>query len=164
MRNRKLLINKIIKSVSIFFIAVSLLIIVSGSSKIKDWYEVEDWELDVCSKWGGTEEAQSGATTSSKFYLSQTTLSLQARKQIYGLDQINETKNLYTASWYLEPMEEKEYKIELIGASPKTIGSGTASYESPANGYYADYHNETYTDIKMTYGDEWINVPIIVIR
>ena len=26
--------------------------------RMDEWYKVEDWELQVCSKWGGTEAAQ----------------------------------------------------------------------------------------------------------
>ena len=45
-------------------------IVNAGSSdfnpRVDDWDAVQDWEIEVCSKWGGTDEAQQGATTTNK--------------------------------------------------------------------------------------------------
>jgi len=94
-----------------------------------DWYPVDDWELEVCSKWGGTLEAQSEATSSNPIYLSQTTLSLQGRKQVYIVPGVN--RNLYKISWYLEPLTDMDYRIELVNDDESItfrLDDGTASY------------------------------------
>ena len=125
-----------------------------------DWYPISEWELQVCKKWGGTQEAESGATVSKAVYLSQTTLSLQGRKQSYDIEGVNTT--LYTASWYLEPVGEIEYRVELISDNDTfRLDEGTADYSSPAHGYYAEYHNKNFTGVKMTYGGEWVIVPLV---
>lgn len=130
---------------------------------VLDWYAVEDWELEVCSKWGGTEEAQSGASYSSPIFLSQTTLSLQAKKETY--DQIENASSLYKVSWYLEPIEDINYQVLLRGnESPITIAEGEVTYDQPAQGYYAAYHNNSYTKIRMIYGGEWIELDVVEIN
>ena len=45
--------------------------------------------------------------------------------------------------------------------SIKLVDSGIASSRAAASGYYASYHTEAYTHVKLTYGDEWIKVRIV---
>lgn len=160
--------NKLIKALKLGLTALLLFIIVSTKEsssfnpRVDAWYSVEPWELEVCSKWGGTQEAQSGATSSKVVYLSQTTLSLQGRKQIYTIEGFNKT--LYTASWYLEPLSDIGYRVELTNDDESVsfkISDGDASYSAPAVGYYSEYYDIKYTAIKMIYGLEWIKVPLI---
>jgi len=134
----------------------------SFNPRIDSWYSVEQWEVDLCSKWGGTYEAQSEATSSTGISLSQTTLSLQGRKQDYNIKGVNES--LYTLSWYLEPLAEMSYTIELTDDDEiKTyrIDSGQASFAKPAGGYKSEYYSEDYTYLKMTYGTNWLRVPLV---
>jgi len=131
---------------------------------IDDWYAVEDWELEVCSMWGGTQEAQSEATSSNPIYLSQTTLSLQGRKQHHNVPGVN--RSLYTVSWYLEPLTEMDYRIELVNDDESItfrLDDGTASYSEPAAGYHTEYYDIEYTQVKMIYGAEWLKVPLITL-
>ncbi len=126
------------------------------------WYKVEDWELDVCSKWGGAKQAYHYETSNNnKIYLSQLTLTLQAEKIVYP----SNNSVLYKVSWYFEPAKgEYKYEINLLkngGSSPKQISSGAASYESPAVGSYAEYLNEDYAYAQLVYENKWVKVPII---
>ena len=154
------------KTIKIILAALLLITLIQqGSSfdpSIDDWYAVEDWELEVCSMWGGTDEAMAGATSSSPIYLSQTTLSLQGKKQEYNIAGVNQT--LYTISWYFEPMEELGYMVELVddstGAAFK-IEEGTATMSEPAVGFHAEYYDIEYTAVRLWYGSEWLKVPLI---
>ncbi|MBU1005166.1 MAG: hypothetical protein KJ561_05025 [Nanoarchaeota archaeon] len=149
---------KKVLTISVLFL-MSAAIVIAAGVKLDDWYEVEDWELEVCSKWGGTEEAQSGASSSSPIYLSQITLTLQGKKEAYS---VPNATTLYKASWYLEPTAKVSYKVELIGNDmSEKIGEGEASYDAPAQGYYADYLDAGFSYVKMTYGGKWIQVPLV---
>ncbi len=131
--------------------------------RIDNWYAVEDWELEICSKWGGTTEAQSGGTSSQAVFLSQNTISLQGRRQVYNVEGFDRT--LYTASWYIEPIADLGYRVELVGQDKEyVLDHGTASISSPGTGYYADYSNESYTGVRITYGDAWLRVPLVELR
>ena len=129
---------------------------------IPGWYGVEEWEIEVCTQWGGAEEAQNSySTEGGPVILSQTTLSLQAKKISYNIENVS---TLYEASWYLEPLgEDMAYSIYLINqnGNNKLIGEGTATKSKPLNGYYANYHNSDYTQIKMSYGGKTLQIPII---
>jgi len=147
-------------------IALLLLILIPAISsfdpKIDPWYAVEDWEYELCSKWGGTQEAESGATSSDPIYLSQTTLSLQGKKQTYDIDGVS--KILYTVSWSLEPMSTVSYRIDLINASESIIlkiAEGSATSSLPIADFHTNYYDENYTAVKMQYGSKWIKVPLV---
>jgi len=138
-----------------------------------DWYTVQAWELEICQEWGGTQEAASGSsipgygssanatgTASGQIYLSQKTLTLQGRKQTYNVD--NFTQILYEVSWYLGLTDGTlEYTVELVNGVTYNISSGTATTSSAGAGHYANYLNESYSKVKMTYGSETLEVPIV---
>jgi len=150
---------------TVLFLILTIKGVRSFNPSIDAWYAVEDWELEVCSKWGGTQEVASGATSSSSVFLSRTTLSLQGEKQTYDITGVNQS--LYAISWYLEPLTSMSYRIELIDdatATPFRLDDGEASYENPAIGYHSEYYDINYTSVKMTYGLEWIEVPLIEIE
>ncbi|MEA2038157.1 MAG: hypothetical protein U9O94_11725 [Nanoarchaeota archaeon] len=173
MRNRKLLNKRVIRVLLLFLVVLSLPVFVLArfnylDPKVDSWYDVQPWELEVCRTWGGTQEAESGATTSAPIYLSRITISLQGKKQVYDVAGFNQT--LYTASWSLEPLSNINYTVELVGRdpiiTPRTIAAGTARYTDPAIGYYPNsisqgYLEGNYTLVRMIYGSEWVEVPII---
>jgi len=146
----------------ICFILLNIQLADSALEVIPGWYGVEEWEIDVCTMWGGAEEAQEGyITEGGPVLLSQTTLSLQGKKIVYN---IGNQSSLYEASWYLEPIgEDINYTVHIIDAEGNIIqiGSGTASLTGPAKGYYAEYHEANYTDIKLAYGDRFLQIPIV---
>jgi len=136
--------------------------------RVDAWYAVEDWEVDMCRKWGGTKEAQSGATSSTVIALSQTTLSLQGTKQAYTAEDSEEeeevNKILYTVSWYLEPLADMNCKVVLKnddGTKTKEISDTEASYSTPSAGYIAEYYEEGYTKVRMEYGSDSLEVKLV---
>ena len=135
--------------------------------KMDDWYKVEQWELDVCSKWGGTEAAQAGAELSQPIYLSVLTLTLQAEK----VDQPDNT-SLFKVTWYIEPAAgEVSYKVELVGNSPispwTVQEASTASNANAGVGFYAKYFNitEQLTHALLTYSNnQYVKVPVVKVE
>jgi len=107
--------------------------------------------------------ALEGAETSegdSSTYLGQTTISLQASKMTYNVDNFSDI--LYTVSWYYEPIQNQTvYSIELINGELYSVANGTASLSTPASGYEAFYSNKTYNYAKITYNTRWVKVPIV---
>ena len=65
---------------------------------VDDWYTIQPWEIEICRQDGGTQNvasdssipgygsSSSGTTTSNSIYLSQNTITLQARKQDYTIN------------------------------------------------------------------------------
>ncbi len=158
-----------IKVLKLLLTALLLIAAIKSSSsfdpRVDNWYSVEPWELEVCSIWGSTREAASDATSSTSVYLSQTTLSLQGRKQTYNIEGFNKT--LYTVSWYLEPLADMSYRVELVNNDESIsfkIDDSKASYSSPAIGYHSEYYDVEYTAVKMLYGANWLKVPIIELQ
>jgi len=126
---------------------------------IDDWYDVEDWEIEVCSKYGGTAEAQTGVTAKAQgdAYMYQTTVTLQGQKSKSGDSYIYET------AWYFRPMnEDQEYSIELIGPGvSKEIYKNAATKELGDSNYHAEESNVQYDSVKIIYETGTLTVPIV---
>ncbi len=134
--------------------------------RVEEWYKVEQWELDICSKWGGTETTLAGAELSTPVYLSVLTLTLQAEK----IEQPDNT-SLYKVTWYIEPAQgEVSYKVELVGNSPISpwqIEQDTARNSNPGVGFYAYYFdiNEQLTHAMLTYSNnQFVKVPVVKVE
>jgi len=151
----------IIFSIIMIFLAQS---IIAGVPQI-DWYDVEDWELDVCQMWGGVDEANQG-TTSGEIYLSQMVITLQAEKKVFMLDESQYTTQ-YKIGWYIAPYQEDyTYTVELISGL-WLEEEGEAKQGAGQSGFKAFYENDTvYTEAVLEYCDEDYNcgtltVPVV---
>lgn len=110
--------------------------------RIPGWYDVSEWELSVCSAWGGYSKAED--ITASAGELNENvgglTLSIQAYKSPYLNPQdLTGNYTLYEVSWLFIPADEQvEYKLMLKGKSVKDFTSvrgadpvaGDSGYES----------------------------------
>ncbi|MDO8741008.1 MAG: hypothetical protein Q7J54_05555 [Candidatus Woesearchaeota archaeon] len=143
------------KTISITLAIMFLLAIMPATFstyEISDWYAVEDWELEVCSKWGGTDEAQRGSATSD-IYLSQLTVALQAEKTAFP-----DNTTLYEVSYYIQPFSEDiQFAIKLANSQNDTdydiVTVTTASISAGASGFTAFYSDEFFDLAKIGYGD-----------
>ena len=129
------------------------------------WYQVEDWEVDVCSKWGGTEFAGQAATTSGRKVPFATMSATVQGKKFKTL----EGNFVYEAAWYIESYAEvTNYEITFINSKePQArhqIDAGALSPESGAQGYDTYDLTEDYTHIKLQYTGGHVQVPIIQVR
>jgi len=136
------------------------------SSVVEDWYGVEDWELEVCQKWGGggVEEGfahGSFATTGSG--LQSTTLTVQAQKTVYP----DETKSLYEVAWYVEPSEGTiTYSIIMQGPTntKDLVQQGSASPNTPGKNYHSEELTAEYDRVILTIPGQTINIPIACVN
>ncbi len=165
--------NKIFGIKSKLFLLILLLVfaaIVNASSsdfnpRVDAWDYVEEWEIVVCSKWGGTETAQQGATSTNNIALSHLTLTLQAKKIEYP-----DNKTVYTVSYYIEPLDKKQFAVRLFNTqnnaqyiiTPLSI----VSYSSPATGYKVVHLNQGFDTAQISYGstnsiENIITIPIV---
>lgn len=126
-----------------------------------DWYEVEDWEVEVCSKWGGAKEAEShtGGVYSTEF--DEMAATVQASME--NISNEDEEMYVYEVSWYLQPMEgSEEYKVSLGGENSETIKKGSAPSTTGDSGYYAEENSSTvYEHVILEYEDDKLKAPVV---
>ncbi len=147
-----------------FIILLALLLSISialSQVTIPGWYKLEDWEIDVCSKWGGTADAQlGGGTAEGSSYMYSTTVTLQGQKSNVTVD--GENRTVIEAAWYFRPIDsEQQYSITLIGSSRKTIYTGSAKPEFGDSNYYAEESSVDYDYVMIKYETGALTVPIV---
>jgi hypothetical protein len=132
--------------VIVLVIIASLSVLISSKDEdgfdptIDEWYKVEPWEVEVCSKWGGGAEPQSysGSGIRTKSIVSGSeTVTLQAQRTSYKLSS-NITTFLYEASWYYQPMVGSDsYKVYLVkGTTDKLIYEESTTAQTGDGNYY----------------------------
>ncbi|MBD3259977.1 hypothetical protein GF371_05115 [Candidatus Woesearchaeota archaeon] len=126
-----------------------------------DWYPVEDWELEVCSTWGGSgvEEGYAhGSYASTGSSLQSTTVTIQAQKTMYP----DSSAQIYEIAWYVEPKEETiQYNIIMQGKTDtKQIAQGSAAVNSPGSDYYSEELAAEYDKVMLTVPGNQIVVPV----
>ena len=70
--------------------------IYSFDPSVQEWYDVAEWELELCRVWGGTAEAYN--VVNGPTYLSETTVTLQGQKS----EKMPDNTTMYEVAWYLE--------------------------------------------------------------
>lgn len=149
--------------IGFLFAALLLLTAATGfDHREDDWYKVEDWEVEVCSKWGGTGQAQTytGGVMSTEFHKQAATVQAHLKEHYAG------DKNLYVyeVSWYLQPISGQEkYEVILKGDSTeKKIATGSAPSTAGDAGYYAEQNTSVnYTSVILDYESGSIEAPIV---
>lgn len=143
------------KTILITLAAVFLLILMPktfSTYELPDWYAVESWEVEVCSKWGGTAEAQSGSVTlTTTVYLYDLTYTINAQKTEFP-DNIT----FYEVGYYIQPItSDVEYSVRLknkaTGDKYNITTGATASAVSGSSGFSAFYSNVTYDVAQLGY-------------
>ena len=139
--------------------------------RVNNWYDIRDWELDICQKYGGTDQSSTGSTvanggttaTSANGFgtssLSQGTITIQGRRQSYNIAGYNET--LYEVSWYIESFTQESYTIELIDGTAQEVQSGTVTPPTLGSGSFADYVTGDFTSVKLAVGSQELTVPLV---
>jgi len=141
--NRKLVLLFII----IALVSITSLIISSKDEdewdhRIDNWYDVEDWEIAVCSKWGGAGEPQSYSGmgfTATGIASGLETVTLQGQKTVYNIEGQNSSV-IYEASWYYQPfVGSKSYRVYLAkGARKELIFEGSSTAQTGDGNYHAE--------------------------
>lgn len=125
------------------------------------WYKVEDWEVEVCSMWGGGSESQSysgsgimTAATTSGFEIA----TIQGQKTAYRMSS-NVTSYFYEVSWYYQPMVGSgSYKVYYANGDDKEIiAEGSATAQMGDGNYNAEQFKSDpgYDYVLIEYGDSF---------
>ena len=140
--------------------------IYSFDPRIQEWYTVEDWELEVCRKWGGT--AQAYNVVNGPTYLSQTTVTLQGEKTVNPDETI-----LYEVAYYIEDALDRsiEFAVRLKNSEnnkyKRVVGRTSLNAGEVKSDYWAQYLTEEYDQVHLGYVVEdsgkmtIITVPIV---
>lgn len=126
------------------------------------WHEVEEWEKEVCSKWGGTSFAgQEAVTSGRKFSWAAMTATVQGKKT-----RTKEKAYIYEVAWYIDSFSETtNYEILMINpAKPELrqlVDSGSLAPEAGAIGYETYNMTQDFTHIKLAYKGGSMTTPII---
>ncbi|MFC1774692.1 hypothetical protein ACFLZN_00135 [Nanoarchaeota archaeon] len=156
---RKLKITLIIVIV-LFFVSLTTSQFVT--EKPEEWYFVEDWEVEVCSKWGGRQapaqitDTEIGLTGYGPF----TYTMIGKKTKVIGS---NET--LYTYAYYLQSYSANiRYSFDLYNSETdnrKGIADGDLA---PGNGIAdqaAEYSDIDYTHIRLYHNFGQVLIPLV---
>ncbi len=123
-----------------------------GGSPTTKWYDVAPWEIDFCSKWGGSKAPNDNlpGTRTSDQPFSNMAATYQAQSDFIELP---DKTTLYEYSYYIEPARgHMEYTIELRGGiDTYLLEKGNASAAGGAANYNAVYLNGTFTQMVIKY-------------
>ncbi|MGM5482954.1 MAG: hypothetical protein ACQESF_05810 [Nanobdellota archaeon] len=156
-----------LKKAILVLLAIIVFILFAGASGFDHtedaWHDVEDWEVEICSKWGGREKAQShtGGMMSTQFQDQAATVQALV-KELYAGD-----KNLYVyeVSWYLQPIKgQQKYKVLLRAENGQTkkVAAGSAPATSGDSGYYAEENTSiNYTNVILDYESGKLVAPVV---
>jgi len=150
----------------IFILATLMIISTVVALELPTWYAVSQWEIEVCSKWGGSELAKAGAVTASPIALSQITLTLQAEGYIFSDKNIpnSSVENLYTLSWYIEPVTGGlDYAVRLYdnAGAWAEVAVGQSRVNNPGVGHETLYHPSIFTKARLLFGSNYLELPVI---
>lgn len=163
------MLRKIVLCIIVFLLLSSMVLARTSrfNPKVDSWYDVEEWEVEVCSQWGGTADVQKSAATpfGSETYLYSMAITLQAEKKRHYLGASNYTY-VYDVGWYIQPITGSvDYKVYLIDESDneKLIADGAANMATGDSGYYAEENTtKAFSSAKIVYGEgSGLIVPIV---
>lgn len=146
----------------IFVIIVVLLatLVYSGvRTPTTPWYEVEEWEIEVCSKFSGNAAPSSAETEIGYVAYGTTSMTIQAFKTNLG----NET--LYEVYYYIEPyFESQQYTLQLVNENQRLtneISSGTIGINAGVMDYYEKQLAQNFNEVRLVHQHGAFKVPII---
>ena len=170
MQNLKERIFVIKKGVIVSVFAVLILIVIfsnniTAPTPTTPWYQVEDWEKEVCSKWGGTQFSGQAAVTSGRtFSFAALSATAQAKKF-----KTPENYFLYEVAYYIDSFaEDTSYEIVMFDPDKADIftkvAAGSLAPGAGSTGYEIYNLTQDYTHLKFTYTGGQIVTPIIRVK
>lgn len=123
------------------------------------WYEVEEWEIEVCSKFAGNTAPENAETETGFAAYGTTSMTIQAYKTNLG------DENFYEVYYYIEPYEEtQQYILQLVNENQKLnyeIASGTIGINAGVADYYTNYSTQNFNEVRLVHKYGAFKVPII---
>lgn len=159
------MIKKILVVLVCFVLLVLLANTILAPSPRAPWYQVEDWEAEVCSKWGGTQfSGQEAVTEGRKLSFAKMTATAQAKRF-----RAPENFYVYEVGWYIDSFAELiDYELVLINPSKpglrRRVVSGSLAPEAGAVGYETYNLTDDYTELVLQYSGGSVTTPIIEVK
>lgn len=157
--------TKKITKIIMMVIPIIILLAINGtpqawSKQAKlDWYDIEDWETDVCSKWGGRQQAENSATSQPTEAYGDITITMQAKKTK------TDTDTLYEVTYLLDAYSTAtNYEIKLAHTKTNQEKEITQGKLSPGTGtadYWMQNLKENYNVATIKHDKGLIVIPII---
>ena len=129
------------------------------------WREVEDWEIEQCSRKLSSEIESNIKTTTLNFesqsFSSGTSITLQALKSVYYGD------IYYELAWYINPSEKNiTFQIDVYDKNnpqkTRMILDSTKINQNEGRGFYDAFSDtETYTNARIKYDDGVFDTPFV---
>lgn len=123
------------------------------------WYEVQEWETEVCSKWAGHTAPENAETETGYFSYGTASMTIQAYKTNLG------EKYMYEVYYYIEPYTEtQQYTIQLVNEAQrlvKEIASGTTGINAGVADHYAEYSEQNFNEVRLVHKYGAFKIPII---
>ena len=165
LRGRIIVIKKLIVILACFVLIVLLANTIFAPSPRTPWYQVEHWEEEVCSKWGGTQfSGQEAVTSGRKISFAKMTATAQAKKF-----KTPENFYLYEIAYYIDSFAELiDYELVLTDpAKPDLrhrILSGSLAPEAGTMGYEVYNLTDDYSELVLKYTGGSVTTQIIEVR
>lgn len=128
------------------------------------WYDVQDWERQVCSNWGGVQESTNAVSITEEITLSQLAVTISATKT--PIETEGGLKYAYEIAWFVMPTEgEVATQVRLLNADRSdfpglgSVGDSDGSYGigDPAAAQYKYIEpisqNASYAKLEWCYGE-----------
>jgi hypothetical protein len=123
------------------------------------WYDVEDWEIEVCSKFSGSAAPSNAEIETGYVAYGTTSMTIQAYKTNLG------EESLYEVYYYIEPYtESQQYILQLINENQRLnheIASGTIGVNAGVMDYYTNYSTQNFNEVRLVHKNGAFKVPII---
>lgn len=128
-------------------------------TRIVNWYEIEDWELDVCRSWAGTDNVDYSANIDfGSLFISQLTITLQGQKTVYSnylTDNVSINTTTYEVAYYTQPLTNYTYfKIRLyntITEEKYTVFDTAKAEIDGSSDYKAVELGQIYDEVQMKF-------------
>jgi len=158
------------KGIIVLAFAVLILLVVfanniTAPTPTTPWYQVEDWEKEVCSKWGGTQfSGQAAITSGRKLSFGALSATMQAKKF-----KTLEKYYLYEVAWYIDSFsEDTDYEVLMIDPDKpdvfKRVVSGRLGPGAGTTGFETYNLTQDYTHLRFKYSGGDILTPIIRVK
>ncbi|MBW2965075.1 hypothetical protein KY363_06465 [Candidatus Woesearchaeota archaeon] len=134
------------------------------------WYDVAQWEIDFCMRYGGTSDVMEsgvGIIAQDSSYITRNRIvTLQAEKDAYGpASSLNVT--VYETAWFVQPFmadDDITYEVRLLGSRGESylVDSGSSNYYNPGRGYAANSTDINFTKAELIFYNEEISEKLTV--
>lgn len=125
---------------------------------VVNWYDVSQWEVDVCFEWGGTTDPNEVSQNNiAGDYYHNLIVTLQAEvSDPLSEEAVTSGKRLYETAWFIQPTEADEtvnFEVYIYdsGGHGEVLESTSANYINGFRGYDVRESEKNYTRAKILY-------------